>query len=102
MPRTVTDKTLDCETAALFRAFLFPILDRSASWRSLTRNLRDKGYELALQEGRLVLLDRDSGARLCFMRALGLPLADLVARLGRPHIRPLPGPSARGVILEGL
>lgn len=82
---------VDCETAMLFRAWLGPLFDQAASWSALMDTLRTKGYGLAIREGRLVLTDHASGARLCTVRFLGTSLRELAGRMGRPHVRALPG-----------
>ena len=78
---------LDCETAALFRSVLCPVFDAAASWGDLIHRLAGKGYGLAIRDGRLVLLDMSTGARVCTARYLGTNLRELSARLGRPVIQ---------------
>ncbi|MDU8910099.1 hypothetical protein [Aestuariicoccus sp. MJ-SS9] len=77
----------DCETAALLRAFLTPILERASSWDDLTRGLAGKGYGIAFRAGHLVLLRLDTGAAVCTGQFLGVPLRSLSARLGRPCVK---------------
>jgi len=89
---------VDSETAALFRATLLPVISQSPSWTALADRLRQKGYGLAMRDGRLFLTSHETGARVCSFRFLGLPLADMVARLGRPIVRALPGQGANGEI----
>jgi len=62
--------------------------------------LKGKGYGLAFRDGRLFLTDHATGKRACSTRFLGIPLADLVARLGRPIVRTLPGRKADGELLR--
>lgn len=78
---------LDCETAALLRSFLTPLLEEAESWPSLADALAAKGFALGFLEGHLVISRADTGAPLCTGRALGVPLSDLSRRLGRPAIR---------------
>jgi len=77
---------LDCETLALLRLFLSPILETSNSWAELSDALRAKGYDLAFREGHLVVLN-DLGIPLCTGREIGVPLAEISARIGRPCVR---------------
>lgn len=77
----------DCETAALLRGFLTPILEQARSWDELTRRLGAKGYGIAFRAGHLVLLRLDTGAAVCTGRFLGVPLRVLSDRLGRPHVK---------------
>ena len=89
---------VDSETAALFRASLYPVISQSPNWATLADRLRIKGYGLAMRDGRLFLTSQQTGARVCSFRFLGLPLADMVARLGRPIVRALPGNQGDGDI----
>lgn len=91
---------VDSETAALFRASLCPLITQSASWPALLDTLRTKGYGLAFREGRLFLTNFETGARVCSFRFLGLPLRALVAQLGRPIVRALPGRRADGELMR--
>lgn len=87
---------IDSETAVLLRGWLRPLIDRSASWPALAAALDAHGYALAFRDGRLCLTNRTTGACICTMRFLGTGLKDLVARLGRPAVRPVPGRPASG------
>lgn len=89
---------IDSESAALYRAWICPLLDRAESWVELADTLRSKGYALAIRQGRLVLVrcDCDCDEPLCSLRFLGTSLRELVARLGRPMVRALPGGAAAG------
>lgn len=89
---------VDSETAALFRATLRPLISQSPNWPALMDRLRAKGFGLAFRNGRLILTDTETGARVCSFRFLGMPLSDLVTRLGRPIVRALPGRPADGEI----
>lgn len=99
-PESESLEAVDSETAALFRAFLRPLFDQSASWPALIDTLRAKGYGLGFRNGRLCLTEHVTGARLCSLRFLGMRLSDLVARLGRPFVRALPGRQANGDLLR--
>lgn len=77
---------LDCETLALLRRFLGPILVESHNWSEIAERLSAKGYGLAFREGHLVILNED-GSPLCTGRALGTPLREISERIGRPCIR---------------
>lgn len=91
---------VDSETAALFRAVLRPLISQSASWPALLDALHSKGYGLAFRGGRLCLTDQTTGVRVCSLRFLGLSLRDLVAQMGRPIVRALPGLRADGELLR--
>jgi hypothetical protein len=91
---------VDCETAALFRASLRPLISKSVSWPGLMDALRVKGFGLAFRGGRLFLTNHTTGSRICSLRFLGMPLAELVAQLGRPIVRALPGQRADGELLR--
>lgn len=91
---------VDSETAALFRAALRPLISKSVSWPALMDALRAKGYALAFRDGRLFLTNHATGKRVCSLRFLGMPLTDLVERLGRPIVRALPGHRANGELLR--
>ncbi len=83
---TITSQDMDCETAALLRAVIRPLFAGAASWASLADTLREKGYRLAFQSGRMCLMDRATGKRLCGLRFLDIELKDLVRRMGRPVV----------------
>jgi len=91
---------VDSETAALFRAVLRPLIAQSVSWSSLMEALRLKGYGLAFRDGRLFLINHETGKRVCSLQFLGIPLCDLVERLGRPIVRALPGRRADGILMQ--
>ena len=77
---------LDSETLALLRSFLAPILQEQDSWTAIAEALATKGYGLAFRDGHLVLLNHD-GNPICTGSALGVPLREISARIGRPSIR---------------
>ena len=90
---------MDSESAALFRAWLCPLLERAESWVDLSERLRAKGYGLAIRRGRLVLVRCDCGEPLCSLRFLGTSLRELAGRFGRPMVRALPGAQAAGELM---
>ncbi len=77
---------LDCETNALLRLFLAPILETAPDWAGLAEALREKGYDLCFREGHLVILN-DLGAALCTGSDIGVPMAQIAERIGRPCVR---------------
>lgn len=77
---------IDSETQALLRLFLAPILETASNWRELSDRLGSKGYGLGFRQGRLVILN-DQGHAICTGRGLGVPLAAIAKRIGRPNIR---------------
>ena len=90
----------DFETAVLLRSNALPIIEKAESWSELIFSLAKKNFGLAIQSGRLVLTNHSNGTRICTGRHLGTPLSDLVSRLGKPHVRALPGNGACGEILR--
>ena len=79
------ETAVDCETACLLRMTLAPVFETAQDWPGLAEALRDKGYLLEICEGRLVVTDT-ADRQLCTARYLGVPLTDLVARMGRPKV----------------
>lgn len=77
---------LDCETRAMLRLFLSPILEQSDSWAEIAERLAVKGYSLTFREGHLVVLN-DHGEGLCTGTDLGIPMALIAARIGRPCVK---------------
>ncbi|RMD47900.1 MAG: hypothetical protein D6832_04990 [Alphaproteobacteria bacterium] len=67
----------------MLRSLLHPVFAAAHSWQELHQQLRDHGFELAFQRGRLVLLCSISGLAICTTRFLGFPLNLLVGRLGK-------------------
>lgn len=49
--------------------------------------LARKGYALTFRRGRMVIVQSETGRPLSTGRGLGMPLAVLAARLGRPALR---------------
>ncbi|PYG31128.1 hypothetical protein [Pelagimonas varians] len=77
---------LDCETQALLRLFLSPILETASNWREISDRLGKKGYRISFRLGRLVILN-EHGDAVSTGRGLGVPLAAIAERIGRPSIR---------------
>lgn len=85
-PRTSgLPRPLDSEALALLRLFLAPVLERALSWKQLSEDLGRKGFRLTFRLGHLVILN-DSGEGMCTGSDLGVPLARLAERLGRPCV----------------
>jgi hypothetical protein len=95
-----TGPEMDSETAMQLRAALAPLFARAQSWQDLRAALADKGLNLAIRGGRLTVIETAGGAPLCTARWLGMPLAALSARLGRPCVKALPGSDAAGEFLN--
>ena len=91
VPQTPDAPRLDCETAVLIRSWLRPLVDNATGWAALIDALSGKGYALTYGNGTLWLTEAGTGRRICTMRHLGSGLRDLVSRLGRPALRPIPG-----------
>lgn len=96
---TITSQNMDCETAALMRAVIRPIFTSAATWAGLVDILREKGYRLAFQRGRMCVMDRNTGERLFGLRFLDIEMNDLVRRMGRPIVVAR-GDSADGELLR--
>ncbi|WP_425073950.1 hypothetical protein [Sagittula sp. S175] len=77
---------LDCETRTTLRLFLEPIISAADSWPGLAADLLKRGYALGFREGHLVILN-DTGAAVCTGSDLGIPMASISARIGRPCVR---------------
>lgn len=77
---------LDCETQALLRIFLSPILETARNWAEISDRLSAKGYGICFRQGHMVILN-GQGDAVCTGRGLGVPLAHIVERIGRPNIR---------------
>ena len=79
------ETAVDCETASLLRMTLAPLFEAAQRWSDLAEALLSKGYHLEIAKSRLVVVDAENRA-LCTARYLGVPLAELVTRLGRPKV----------------
>ncbi|MBY6141975.1 hypothetical protein KUV26_21285 [Leisingera daeponensis] len=91
---------LDCETGVLLRMVLEPVFRQSSSWAGLRRRLAGKGFDLGFYLGRLVLNDRQSGARICSCKFLGYPLGTLAKRLGRAKVAATRNGNGLGLLLD--
>ena len=91
---------LDCETGVLLRMVLEPVFRQSTSWAGLRRRLAGKGFYLGFNLGRLVLNDRESGARICSCKFLGYPLATLTERLGQAKVAAIRNGNGLGLLLD--
>ncbi|MFZ5964158.1 hypothetical protein ACOXXX_14525 [Thalassococcus sp. BH17M4-6] len=78
---------MDCETAALLRGFLTPILENATSWEDLSERLAAKGYGVAFAEGHLVIVNAESHDPVSTGADMGVPLRHLSQRLGRPCVK---------------
>ncbi|MGR3760967.1 hypothetical protein ACUXV3_12675 [Roseobacteraceae bacterium NS-SX3] len=81
----------DTEMAAQLRMSLAGAFAEARNWRDLARALRQKGFYLRQEEGRVRLRDVHSGADICSCKFLGFPSSELEARFGAP----LPSAGAR-------
>lgn len=79
-------RPLDSEALSLLRLFLTPVLERARSWYELSDRLRAKGFAVTFRQGRFVIVN-ELGEALCTGSDLGVPLARLAKRLGRPCVR---------------
>lgn len=90
---------LDCETGVLLRCALQSEFQQATSWSNLRRRLEAKGFDLGFYDGRLVLICRDSGERICSCKFVGYPLAQLTARFGRVRAKAPTGGAHVGQLL---
>ncbi|SNS18855.1 hypothetical protein [Antarctobacter heliothermus] len=79
-------RPLDSEALSLLRLFLAPILEGAKNWQTLSEQLARKGFQLTFRRGHMVILN-DIGEGLCTGSDLGVPLARLAERIGRPRVR---------------
>ncbi|MFC3615178.1 hypothetical protein ACFORG_15540 [Lutimaribacter marinistellae] len=91
---------LDCETAALHRAWLRRLFDEARNWTALSLALRHRGLGLGIRDGRLYLTRNTDGRRVAPVRFLGTNLAELSQRLGRPVFRPRRDRPAAGDLIR--
>lgn len=79
----------DVESAILLRSLVLPAFENADSWGQLVEALDSIGFGLAIDKGHLALTEADTGASICTGRFLGMPLAEVSKRLGKPAVRPL-------------
>lgn len=79
-------RPLDSEALSLLRLFLSPILEGAKNWQTLSEQLARKGFRVTFRQGHMVILN-DTGEGLCTGSDLGVPLARLAERIGRPRVR---------------
>lgn len=77
----------DVESAILLRSLVLPAFETASSWSQLVEALDSIGFGLAIKNGHLALTEADTGASICTGRFLGMPLADMSKRLGKPLVR---------------
>lgn len=86
---TASCEAPDVESAILLRSLVLPAFENAASWPQLIEALDGIGFGLAIENGHLTLTEADTGASICTGRFLGMPLADMAQRLGKPVVRSL-------------
>ena len=74
----------DERLVAPLRALLAHDFAYARDWTDLQSRLRQKGYRLAEAGGGLVLLDHDSGSRLCKGSELGYGYSQLLRKFNAP------------------
>jgi hypothetical protein len=94
--RAGTESRMDCETAVYLRCHLGSDFETATSWEALGERLAAKGFRLEFRDDRLSLVHAVTGVALCTCRFLGYGLAEMVARLGKPHVD-----AASGRIIAG-
>ena len=77
----------DVESGILLRSLVLPAFETATSWRQLVDALDSIGFGLSIRQGRLSLVDGMDGHRICTGRYLGMPLAKLTERFGKPMVR---------------
>lgn len=87
-PRKTCDQP-DVESAILLRSLVLPAFEHARTWKELVEALDSIGFGLAIANGHLALTEADTGARICTGRFLGMPLAQLSERMGKPVVRAL-------------
>lgn len=73
---------LDTEMATQLRIYLRADFENAESWSALRRALRNKGFSLKVEQGRLRLVDSLSRVDICSTGFLGFPLAQLEREFG--------------------
>lgn len=91
----------DFESAVILRHKLLPIFDKATTWTELIDALKIENLGLSIKGGRLILINQSDGTWVCTGRFLGNPLAALVSKLGKPHVRPHSGTKGNGEFLRG-
>lgn len=86
MDRGPTESALDSETAVSLSCHLNPAFQNATGWSSLILDLKERGFGLEFQSGRLVLVHDRTGVELCTCGFLGHGFASLTARLGKPCV----------------
>lgn len=79
----------DVESAILLRSLVLPAFEKATTWSALAEALESIGFGLAIDNGHLALTEADTGASICTGRFLGMPLAEMSKRLGKPVVRSL-------------
>ncbi len=75
-------KRLDTELASQLRIFLRDVFQDAQSWSGLRRALRNKGFSLKFEQGRLRLVDTLSRVEICTTGFLGFPVVQLERQFG--------------------
>lgn len=75
---------VDSETQMLMRQFLNPILESAPSWQDVRAQFGEKGYQVQVVSGRLVVTNEE-GRALCTGSDLGVSLDQISTRIGRPQ-----------------
>jgi len=81
-----TVRNPDVESAILLRSLVLPAFEAATGWHDLVDALDSIGFGLSIRGGRLSLIDGLNGERICTGRFLGMPLADLTKRFGKPVV----------------
>jgi hypothetical protein len=68
----------------LMRQFLNPILESAPSWQDMRAQFGEKGYQVNVVSGRLVVANEE-GRALCTGSDLGVSLAQVSTRIGLPQ-----------------
>jgi hypothetical protein len=84
----------DERLVAPLRALLADDFAHARDWPDLQARLRQKGHRLAEAGGGLVLLDHDTGNRLCKVSELGHGYSQLLRKFDAPF----PGHSHQGLL----
>jgi len=84
--RGAMESALDSESSATLACFLSDCFNSARNWGDLVRGLSARGFQLCFEDGRLVLVNEQTGASMCTCASLGHNLTSLAARLGKPSV----------------
>lgn len=84
--RGAKESSLDSETAISLACHLGRCFTDADNWNNLIKELADRRFSLCFEDGRLVLVNEDTGVSLCTCASMGHSFASLMARFGKPNV----------------